>query len=107
MTIDIGRRKFIAALAGAAVAWPLAARGQQREGMRLIGVLLPAPADDPDYLAWVEAFRQTLQELGWTDGRNVRIDIRWATLDVAGIARMRQSWQRSHRTSFWHLVPQP
>ena len=87
MTIDIGRRKFIAALAGAAVAWPLAARGQQREGMRLIGVLLPAPADDPDYLAWVEAFRQTLQELGWTDGRNVRIDIRWATLDVAGIRK--------------------
>jgi putative ABC transport system substrate-binding protein len=87
MTFSIGRRQFISALAGAAVAWPLAVRAQQLERIRHIGVLLPAPADDPDYLAWVEAFRQTLQELGWIDGRNVRIDIRWATLDVAGIRR--------------------
>ena len=64
------RREFITLLGGAAAAWPLPARGQQGE-IRRIGVLLPAPADDPDYQTWVGAFRQALQELGWIDGRNV------------------------------------
>src|SRR5947208_11577615 len=80
------RRDFITLLGGA-TAWPLAARGQQGERTRRIGVLLPAPVDDPDYQAWVGAFLQKLQELGWTDGRNVRIDIRWATVNPAGIRK--------------------
>jgi putative tryptophan/tyrosine transport system substrate-binding protein len=50
-------------------------------------VLLPAAADDPDYQAWVGAFLQALQELGWTLGRNVRIDTRWATSNAAGIRK--------------------
>ena len=81
------RREFITLLGGAAAAWPLAARAQQGERMRRIGVLLGAPADDPDYQAWVGAFLQALQELGWIDGRNVQIDIRWATTNVAGIRK--------------------
>jgi ABC-type uncharacterized transport system substrate-binding protein len=80
------RRDFITLIGGAAATWPLAARGQQ-ERIRRIGVLLPAPADDPDYQAWVGAFRQALQELGWIDGRNVSFDIRWATVNVAGIRK--------------------
>jgi putative ABC transport system substrate-binding protein len=72
---------------GGAVAWPLTARGQQGEQMRHIGVLLPAPAGDPGYQAWVAAFLQKLQELGWIDGRNVRIDTRWATVNPAGIRK--------------------
>jgi putative ABC transport system substrate-binding protein len=55
--------------------------------MRRIGVLLNATADDPDYQAWVGAFLQALQELGWIDGRNVRIDTHWATFNVAGIRK--------------------
>ena len=77
MAINIGRRKFIAALGGAAVAWPLAARAQQAERMRRIGVL-NAAADDADGQARLAAFLQGLQQLGWTDGRNVHIDTRWA-----------------------------
>jgi putative ABC transport system substrate-binding protein len=63
------------------------ARTQQSERMRRIGVLLAAPAGDSDYQAWVGAFRQALQELGWIDGRDVRFEIRWATVDVAGIRK--------------------
>jgi putative ABC transport system substrate-binding protein len=81
------RRAFITLLGGAAATWPLAARAQQGERMRRIGMLLGAPADDPDYQPWVGAFRQALQELGWIDGRNVRIEIRWATNNVAGIRK--------------------
>jgi len=81
------RREFIG-LAGSAAAWPLAARAQQHTaGVRRIGVLLPAPAGDAEYPAWLGAFRQTLQELGWTDGRNIRIDIRWGTVNPAEIRK--------------------
>jgi putative ABC transport system substrate-binding protein len=71
------RREFIAAL-GIAAAWPLMARAQQREQMRRIGVLMGQAADDPLGQARVKAFQQGLQQLGWIDGRNVRIDYRWA-----------------------------
>ena len=71
------RRAFISLLGGAAMAWPLAARAQQRERMRRIGVLLNSAADDPAAHSRLTAFLQRLQELGWTHGRNVRIDIRW------------------------------
>jgi len=68
-------------------AWPLSARAQQGERMRRVGVLLPAAADDAEFQAWVGAFLQGLGQLGWTIGRNVRIDIRWATANADGIRR--------------------
>ena len=70
-------REFITLLGGAAASWPLAARAQQPEQMRRIGVLMNAAADDPQGQAGVAAFQQFLQQLGWSDGRNVRIDTRW------------------------------
>src|SRR5262245_4785083 len=73
------RRELITLLGAAAAAWPLAARAQQPERMRRIGVLLPAAADNPEFQAWVGAFNQGLALLGWIIGRNVRIDTRWAT----------------------------
>jgi putative tryptophan/tyrosine transport system substrate-binding protein len=81
------RREFITLLGGAGAVWPLAARGQQREPMRRIGVLMNTAADDPESLARVTAFAQGLQELGWIDGRNVRIDYRWGAADVGRIRR--------------------
>ena len=64
------RREFITLLGGAAVAWPLAARAQQPERMRRIGVLTPATAGDLDGQARIAAFRQRLQQLGWTESSN-------------------------------------
>jgi putative ABC transport system substrate-binding protein len=75
----VRRREFITLLGGGAVVWPLAARAQQRERMRRIGVFMSLTADDKQGQARLAAFLQGLQELGWTDGRNVRIDIRWGT----------------------------
>ena len=69
-------------LGGVAAAWPLAARAQQSERVRRIGVLLPAAANDPEYQARVGAFLQGLALLGWSIGRNVRIDTRWAVGDT-------------------------
>jgi putative tryptophan/tyrosine transport system substrate-binding protein len=82
----IKRREFIAGL-GSAAAWPVVARAQQGDRVRRIGVLLPATADDAVFQARVGAFLQGLALLGWTIGRNVRIDIRWATLNAAEIRR--------------------
>ena len=76
------RREFITLLGGAAVAWPLAARAQQRERMRRIGVLLSAVEGDPTGLEYVTAFAQALAELGWSVGRNVRIEYRWGAGDL-------------------------
>src|SRR5215813_11756056 len=77
MASHIERRKFLATL-GAAAAWPLAARAQQRERMRRVGVLMHLAADDPEGQSRVAAFLQGLQEAGWAVGRNVNIDVRWA-----------------------------
>src|SRR5262249_13316748 len=85
MAIHIQRRDFITLLGGAAAAWPLAARAQQP--MRRIGLLLTATADDPESLARVGAFLQGLQELGWTDGRNVRLEYRWGSADAERIRK--------------------
>jgi putative ABC transport system substrate-binding protein len=74
----VKRREFITLLGGAA-AWPGAARAQQAERMRRIGVLMNTAADDAEGQARLTAFVQRLQELGWTDSRNVRIDTRWGT----------------------------
>jgi putative tryptophan/tyrosine transport system substrate-binding protein len=84
---QLKRRDFITLLGGAVAAWPLAARAQQPERMRRIGVLLPAAADDAEYQSWVGAFLQALAQLGWIIGQNVRIDTRWATANPAEIRR--------------------
>jgi putative ABC transport system substrate-binding protein len=73
----VKRREFITLLGGAAAAWPLAARAQQPERMRRIGVLMSISEDDPLAQARVAAFRQALGELGWTEGRNLTITWRW------------------------------
>ena len=75
------RRDFISLLSGA-TAWPLAARAQRSHQMRRIGVLLGSDESDHEAQSFVGAFRQELQKLGWTEGRNVEIDIRWAKADV-------------------------
>jgi putative ABC transport system substrate-binding protein len=80
------RREFITLLGGA-VAWPPAARGQQGERVRRIGVLLPSAADNPEYQARMGAFQQGLQQSGWSIGRNLRIDTRWAAPNAAEIRR--------------------
>src|SRR5215469_1305767 len=74
---DLRRRQFITLLGGAA-AWPIAARAQQPERMRTIGVLNALATDAPEGVARLAAFVQGMQQLGWTEGRNVRIEIRWA-----------------------------
>jgi putative tryptophan/tyrosine transport system substrate-binding protein len=86
MASHLGRRNFLAALGGAA-AWPLAARAQQTERVRRIGVLLPATADDPVWQTRFGAFLQGLQQSGWSIGQNVRIETRWATINAAEIRR--------------------
>ena len=73
------RRDFITLLGGAAAAWPLAARGQQADRKRRIGILMTIAANDPEAQARIVVFAQALQALGWTDGRNARIDVRWST----------------------------
>jgi putative ABC transport system substrate-binding protein len=79
--MSLTRREFITLL-GSAAAWPLAARAQQAERMRRIGVLMNRAAHNPEGQARLAAFQQTLQQLGWSEGRNVRIDIRWGADDV-------------------------
>ena len=89
-------RKFIALLGGAA-AWPLAARAQQPERMRRIGLLMASSADHSETQARMAAFQQGLAQLGWTDGRNVRIDTRWATTNADDLRR--------HATELAALAP--
>jgi putative tryptophan/tyrosine transport system substrate-binding protein len=86
MTAKMKRRDFITLLGGAAAAWPLAARAQQSERVRRIGVLLSTREDDPQRRAQLAALMQRLTELGWADGRNARPDVRW-TAGSADAAR--------------------
>ena len=81
------RREFILLIGGAAATWPLAARAQEPSGVRRIGVLMNI-SDDPEGKARLAAFRQSLEQLGWIDGRNVRIDTKWADGDVERIRRL-------------------
>src|SRR5499427_5027678 len=77
------RREFISLLGGAVAAWPLAVRAQPTtERVRRIGVLMSTTADDPEGQARIAAFHQGLQELGWTLGRNARVDVRWGAFDA-------------------------
>ena len=77
----IGRRDFIAGL-GSAAAWPVMARAQQRQPMRRVGILMHLAAEDPESVRSIVAFGQGLEQLGWSEGRNVRMDIRWAAGDA-------------------------
>jgi putative tryptophan/tyrosine transport system substrate-binding protein len=81
------RRNFIAGLGGA-VAWPIAARPQPAERVRRIGVLMADGAEEPEAKAWLAALLRGLRELGWAEGRNLRIDIRWT---AGSLERMRRS----------------
>jgi len=83
----VKRRAFITLLGGATAAWPLAARAQQGERVRRIGVLMNLAEDDPEARGRVVAFTQGLRELGWTIGRNVRIDVRWSPGDTERFRR--------------------
>jgi len=84
------RREFITLLGGAAAAWPLAAWPQQGERVRRIGVLMPFDENDPVQKPYILAFTQALAGLGWTDGRNVRIDLRWGRTDINRIRALAQ-----------------
>src|SRR5262245_54749024 len=87
MTVTIGRRELLAALGGAAAAWPLIGRGQQGGRVRRIGVLMNTGADEPESQARLAAFMQGLQELGWAVGRNLRIDYRWSPGDLGRLRK--------------------
>jgi ABC-type uncharacterized transport system substrate-binding protein len=91
------RRAFLGALSGAAIAWPLAARAQQPERIRTVGLLIAASADDPEFQARIAALRQGLAQLGWSEGRNLRLDIRWATTNAELL--------RKHATELVALAP--
>ena len=83
----MNRREFITLLGGVTAAWPLAARAQQPGRMRRIGVLTPLPVDHPDAKARHAAFLESLRQLGWSEGRNVRIEARWSAGDPAIIRK--------------------
>jgi putative tryptophan/tyrosine transport system substrate-binding protein len=83
---NLRRREFITLL-GAAAAWPLAARAQQGERLRRIAMLMAYAESDSEAQTWVAAYRDRLQQLGWTEGRNIAIDVRWATGETEAIQR--------------------
>jgi putative ABC transport system substrate-binding protein len=85
-SLPLRRRGFLTLLGGAA-AWPTAVRAQDPERQRRVGVLVAAARDDPEYQARNAAFLQSLQQLGWADGRNMRIDTRWATTNSDDVRR--------------------
>jgi putative ABC transport system substrate-binding protein len=91
------RREFITLLGGAAAAWPLVARAQQTGAMRRIGVLMSYAESDPEMRARVAAFRQELGKLGWSEGRNLRIDERWPADDMDRV--------RAHASELINLKP--
>src|SRR5262245_34579887 len=79
------RREFITLLGGVAASWPLATRAQQLDRVRRVGVLMGFGADDPEGQARLMAFGQSLQQLDWTVGRNLQVDIRWGASDAERI----------------------
>jgi len=93
----VRRRQFIRLFGGAALSWPLAARAQQPDRIRRVGVLIPLlAADDPVGQARIAALREGLEKLGWTEGRNIRIDIRWMTTgDVESMQRFAKGTRRA------------
>src|SRR5262245_39485686 len=87
MQLDRLKRRDFLTLLGGATAWPLAARAQQPERMRRIGVMMAVPENDSEYQVFLAAFREGLQKLGWAEGRNIRIDTRWGALDPEAMER--------------------
>jgi putative ABC transport system substrate-binding protein len=83
----MNRREFITLLGGAAAAWPISARAQQTDQVRRIGVIISLAATDPESQERKTAFEQALQELGWIDGRNVRIEYRWGAGDASNVRK--------------------
>ena len=88
------RRDFLKAVAGSAAAWPLAARAQEGERVRRIGMLTGLSGEDTETKARIAAFLQELQKFGWTEGRNLRVDIRAGEGNAAPHENMRRSWLR-------------
>jgi putative tryptophan/tyrosine transport system substrate-binding protein len=88
--LGIRRREFITALGSAAVAWPRVARAQQGDRVRRIGVLVPNDENEPVFKTRLSAFTQALADLGWIDGRNVRMDLRWGRGDANRIRALAQ-----------------
>src|SRR5437870_4795296 len=81
------RREFITLLSGAAVAWPFVAHPQQPERLRRVGALMGFSDSDQEGHILITAFREELHKLGWTEGRNIRFDPRWAALDAESVQR--------------------
>src|SRR5262249_7304543 len=81
------RREFISLIGGVAAGWPFAARAQQTEGMRRIGVLMHSPSNEPEAQARLAAFLQGMQDAGWEVGRNLHIEYRWSVGDRARLSR--------------------
>jgi len=77
------RREFLGTLGGAVIAWPLAARAQQPDRIRTVGLIVAAAENDPEFQSRIAALRQGLAQLGWNEGQNLRLDIRWATTNPA------------------------
>src|SRR5438094_347519 len=98
MRTPMQRREFIALLGSAAAAWPLAARAQERDRVRRIGVLMPFAEGDRDGQGPMKTFRQGLTDLGWIEGRNVHVDVRWAGPSAAS--------QRSHAHDLVAMAPE-
>src|SRR3974390_2432958 len=94
------RREFIALVGGAAAAWALNAPGKQPHTIRRIGFFMFLAADDPETKPRIAAFLQGLQQLGWSEGRNVRIDYRLGGGTPLVFANKRRNWLRSLRMSF-------
>jgi putative ABC transport system substrate-binding protein len=87
------RRQFIAGLGGVA-AWPLAARAQQPDRMRRVGVLSSQAMDSPTETVWLDTLRQGLDRLGWVEGRNLQIDVRFPRRDSGALRTSPRSWWR-------------
>ena len=103
MTVTIRRRELLAALGGAAAAWPLAARAQQAEKLPTIGYLGSAtPATQGQ---WVAAFVQRLSELGWIEGRTIAIEYRWAEVAPSAPPRSRPNWSSARLMSLSRRGP--
>ena len=94
--MSLRRRDFITFLGGAA-AWPLTARAQQGDRVRRIGVLIPGDENDPLRKTYVSVLTQALSGLGWADGRNVRMDLRWAGADINRLSAMPGVFCLKHR----------
>jgi putative ABC transport system substrate-binding protein len=91
---QLRRREFITLIGGSATAWPFAAAAQQSEGTRRIGVLMSTPANDKEGQARINAFVQSLRELGWVDGHNVQIETRWAAEMRTAVVNLLRNWLR-------------